>query len=70
MGSPQGSPWTGTLVGGGGGGVSVFYTPPPPPPPPSVLYTIVYVLDIESWHFAFIELNWYSLYSEPYHCDI
>ena len=36
----------------------------------SVLYTIVYVLDIESWQFAFIELNWYSLYSEPYHCDI
>ena len=55
MSSPQGSPWTGTLGGGGG-----F----------SVLYTIVYVLDIESWHFAFIELNWYSLFSEPYHCDI
>ena len=54
MGSPQGSLWTGTLGGGG------F----------SVLYTIVYVLDIESWHFAFIELNWYSLFSEPYHCDI
>ena len=57
MGSPQGSPWTGTLGGGGGERFSV-------------LYTIVYVLDIESWHFAFIELNWYSLYSEPYHCDI
>ena len=23
----------------------------------SVLYTIVYVLDIDSWHFAFIELK-------------
>lgn len=41
--------------GGGGGGVQCF---------------VHHRVDIESGHFAFIELNWYSLYSEPYHCDI